>query len=791
MQEQERVSAGHLERIRKRWNTYLRGKAGREAIPGLVMFLVAVLFARTPVVFGAYPLGLALLSSSRKHTLSVFFGLCVGALTLGRQGIVWGVVYMVALLMRLLLSLVGEKKEFFCERPQLQLLTSVVVATASCGYELAVSGINGSTLTFSMAMLVGSGVLCAVFSGVFSWDISVSDILGGAKAKPKPHTRLERIWMEAGVCLLLFFLTFSLKEFSIFGLNPGYLVAAFVTLFLSRRFGALKGCVGGLLISMGASTLYAPAFGLLGLVSGLIWPMGAFYAVGLGTAVGIVWCSYIEGLGGFLGVAPELTVAALIALPLIPKLYSSAIASEVKQDRADAEDAVRVALERQKGEERNLGRLSGAFDTLSRVLADRKNAPSREECFSLCDRVCTGYCANCGGRGACWDSEERPGALALVAMATCLEEGRPLTRGQMPTHLIAGCEQLEPLLAEVRLEGAKLWQARDTVCYAEEYGAFADLLRSLGVEKTKEERQDFAAANEIRRLLADKNMRAVAVRVVGERHRKVTMAAACFAGKQKELMGFLPQIGRLCGCHLSPFRFDTTGDVVVATAQRAPRFKIEVAFASRAAKSGDVSGDSVATFTAKEEGYTYVLLSDGMGTGREAAKTAGLCTLFLEKLLSAGLSQEIALKMLNRLVARGGEELSATIDLMTFDTYEGKATFMKSGAAASYVRRDGNLFRLRSRTIPIGIVEELDAEKLQFDTQAGDVVIMLSDGISQTSEDAPWLIEMLSRPLTATLEGVANAVLNEAENHLPQENGVAIRDDMTVVLAKVLPLTEK
>ena len=454
-----------LGRVKEKWFTYLKGKAGKEAIPGLTLFLVGVLFARTPVVFGAYPLGLALLSSNKRHTLSIFFGLCVGALTLGMQGIVWGVVYMVALLMRLLISMPNMKgetktKEVFGESPQLRLITAVVVATASCAYDLAVSGVNGSSLLFCLAMLVGSGSLCAVFSGVFSYGIDLSDVLGHQKTTPKPSSRFQKVWMEVGVCAILFFVAFSLAEFSIFGLNPALFFTSFATLFLSRRFGALKGCAGGLVVSLAVSATYAPAFGLLGLASGLIWPLGSFYAVGLGAAIGIAWCSYVGGLTGFLSVAPEMVVASLVALPLLPKLYTSAIAGEVKQDRTAAEDAVRDALGRAEGQERHLTRLSGAFEMLSRALSEPSLAPSREDCFALCDRICTGYCANCGGRGVCWDSEERPGATALETMSACIAEGRTLSRQHMPTHLITGCEQLEPLLAEVRREGAKLWQRR-------------------------------------------------------------------------------------------------------------------------------------------------------------------------------------------------------------------------------------------------------------------------------------------------------------------------------------------
>ena len=125
-----------------------------------------------------------------------------------------------------------------------------------------------------------------------------------------------------------------------------------------------------------------------------------------------------------------------------------------------------------------------------------------------------------------------------------------------------------------------------------------------------------------------------------------------------------------------------------------------------------------------------------MGSGREAALTARICTVFLEKMLTAGNRKETALRLLNSFVRAKGIECSATVDLMELDLITGRAGFIKSGAAPSYVRRDGNLFKLQSKTVPIGIMRALDAEQLCFDVEAGDVSIMLSDDVVALGVDA-------------------------------------------------------
>ena len=88
-------------------------------------------------------------------------------------------------------------------------------------------------------------------------------------------------------------------------------------------------------------------------------------------------------------------------------------------------------------------------------------------------------------------------------------------------------------------------------------------------------------------------------------------------------------------------------------------------------------------------------------------------------------------------------ECSATVDLLEYDLVTGKAQFYKGGAAPSYIYRDGNLFKLRSNTVPLGIIKELDTKKIAIDTAEGDIIVMVSDGVTQSKEECPWLFDLL------------------------------------------------
>ena len=56
---------------------------------------------------------------------------------------------------------------------------------------------------------------------------------------------------------------------------------------------------------------------------------------------------------------------------------------------------------------------------------------------------------------------------------------------------------------------------------------------------------------------------------------------------------------------------------------------------------------------------------------------------------------------------------------------------------------------------------------------------MMSDGVADSSEDAPWLLLLLGEPPKKNLKEYAEAILEEAKKN------VAGHDDMSVVVIRV------
>ena len=172
-----------------------------------------------------------------------------------------------------------------------------------------------------------------------------------------------------------------------------------------------------------------------------------------------------------------------------------------------------------------------------------------------------------------------------------------------------------------------------------------------------------------------------------------------------------------------------------------------------------------------------------MGSGREASEVSEICARFMEDMLAVGSMNEELLSLLNGFLCARSEsslyECSATIDLAELDLISGRAVFFKSGAAPTYLFKGGSLFKLRSRTLPIGIMCRAESKRFEFDLSDGDVIVMMSDGVTGGHEECPWLFDLLRQNIeSAGLERTADLILKYAVGH-------GSEDDISLAIIKI------
>ncbi|HHV78536.1 MAG TPA: SpoIIE family protein phosphatase [Firmicutes bacterium] len=218
-----------------------------------------------------------------------------------------------------------------------------------------------------------------------------------------------------------------------------------------------------------------------------------------------------------------------------------------------------------------------------------------------------------------------------------------------------------------------------------------------------------------------------------------------------------------------------------------PRCVTGVARVTRS--GGVVSGDS---YLVKEldKARTLLVLSDGMGSGPRAAMESRATIALLEKLLDAGFDRESALRTANSImVMRSPDEVFATLDIAIINLQAGEAEFMKIGAAPSFLKRSHEVTAIKSQTLPMGIVSNIEVETIQKLISNGDIILMATDGVVDSRKDIDppeqWICVFLSRLKSENPQDIAKRVLDKALENWRRSGLQDIPDDMTVLVAKV------
>ena len=209
-----------------------------------------------------------------------------------------------------------------------------------------------------------------------------------------------------------------------------------------------------------------------------------------------------------------------------------------------------------------------------------------------------------------------------------------------------------------------------------------------------------------------------------------------------------------------------------------PAYSIEVAAAASSADGSKENGDTHAVFC-DGEGKAYVVLSDGMGTGREAAAESRLVVGLFRRLVASGVDFGSAIRLINSvMVTKSGEESFATLDSVRIDLDECGMTVIKSGAAATLIRHRGSVLKITSPTFPIGIYESSEVFIRQCEFEEGDIVIMFSDGIAESS--FRFIKELLLGG--DDLRHIVDEICSKSEVFNPNIHA----DDVTVIGVKVV-----
>ena len=153
----------------------------------------------------------------------------------------------------------------------------------------------------------------------------------------------------------------------------------------------------------------------------------------------------------------------------------------------------------------------------------------------------------------------------------------------------------------------------------------------------------------------------------------------------------------------------------------------------QSSKDDKFCGDQYAVF---DYGNKNVLaISDGMGHGKVAYDESSFLLDVLQKLIKTGVGIEKSITTMNALLKiKNRSDMFTTLDLAVFNPYKNEIEFYKNGSMHSFIIRDEAIVEIEGRTLPIGIMSEVETKHEKYELRIGDYIVMLSDGIDEGEE---------------------------------------------------------
>lgn len=548
----------------------------------------------------------------------------------------------------------------------------------------------------------------------------------------------------AGGASFVFCAVFALSGVNVLTVSLGLFAAYAITLCTGLSGDGAKAAVAGLLVGLAAGGEHAVIFAFAGLAAGIFSDLSPYIAAGVPLVGGACALLYMGGGEGLLSALPEMLLASI----LVVGAAKLGVLPRVRFDAGEKSELRISGLIAKKKDEENESRARERAAMLSSLSSMIKNmsqvfrAPDKQSISDMCREVFAKYCADCPRAAECKKAKEREEDVVDSIAARIMKNGRSAKNGEI---LRFGCLKKDSIVREINERTAAMMRESDGMdksnVFAFDYGTAAKIIADTVAKSETAYAVDKEATERLFSAFENSGIICDNLVVCGDRKKYIIATGRDILRSGASAQEIRTLCAAVCGGSFTLPTYSLDGANASMTLERTRTFEVEYAGRQSAKKGERVCGDAFGATESRED-FFYGFICDGMGSGPLAGATAGLCKTFLTQMLSYGNKKSTTLEMLNMFISSKNTECFSTADLLEIDLIEGKACFVKSGAAASYVVRRGDVFKIASGTVPLGILTEVNAEITEFALCDGDVIVMCSDGACTDTEKGEEECEM-------------------------------------------------
>lgn len=589
---------------------------------------------------------------------------------------------------------------------------------------------------------------------------------------------------------------------NIFGVSIANIIGIFVVALISyingAAIGAASGIVIGAMIGMSGSNMLVSTsmYGICGLTAGIFKEAGKYisgvstlliYALVLIYTDSMIFNKYLEGI-----------IAVLVFLIIPSKIYR-ALEKEFniykKQEFINlgySEKVKDIFMEK-------LDSFSGVLYNMSTILknlADNEKLAMKGKSTALVENLADRVCEKCDMKQICWRRE----TYQTYAAFEDLLERCQKDVSALPEELERKCikrinlyKQAKEIMNNYILN--EMWRRRlseGRELLATQIVNMGETVTKIMEEFDREINFDYTLERNIAHSLnkADIGFDDIICYTNTENRMVIKLTMKSCGGAQLCVKSILPIINgftvkNMCvsdeGCNINPENNKCT-----ITFEEMPKYHV-ASYVSRMSKEGEKANGDSYTFGKQKDGTYMIMISDGMGSGPQAGHESQAAVDLIERFTMAGFSKATAINSVNSIMTMKftEDEKFSTVDLGSIDLYNGEAEFMKVGAVSSFIKRKNNVMEIKSRTLPIGVLDKADVEHIKCNLENGDILVMLSDGVvdydNESAGKTEWIIEYLREVKSNNPKEIVDGLIEKSISLC----GGKVKDDMTAIVSKV------
>ena len=181
-------------------------------------------------------------------------------------------------------------------------------------------------------------------------------------------------------------------------------------------------------------------------------------------------------------------------------------------------------------------------------------------------------------------------------------------------------------------------------------------------------------------------------------------------------------------------------------------------------------------------GKVVAAIADGCGSGKRAFIESRMVIELMENCIDAGFEERTAIDFINSAYINGGGRGNpVTMDMSVVDCQSGIMHCIKLGAVSTFIKRDGWVEIIKSSTLPMGVLEQVDYDCTDKKLYDGDYVIMISDGVLDNLpcvNKEEKLVEIINAVKMKKPKAIAEEILKASMGY----NNEKAFDDCTVLV---------